>query len=120
MKAFHDIRAQMRDAVALLNDVQPAASGEPMQRISGMAPDDIEPQPWMKEAFEELVQASETGQPFLLMPCTVNGEPTAAIVYAQRLDDQNRVHVTPLFVAMTPGMVLIDQKGRRAGAHEEG
>jgi hypothetical protein len=71
---------------------------------------------WIIEAFVEMAQGWDPEGPFLLLPCSVNGERTAAIVHISHVDRHNRTHVTPLFVAMTPGMVLIDHNGRRAGS----
>jgi hypothetical protein len=119
MRAFHDIRAQMREnAVHLTNPTTEARAPAQISRsrVSGIGEDsDARIDPWMEEAFAALLTARETDEPFLLLPCSVNGEPTAAIVHVSHMDNANRAHVTPLFVAMTPGMVLIDQKGRRAG-----
>lgn len=122
MEAYRTIRSELRDNAASATNPYAALGKAPMQRQPG--PVDEDPllkaydenvQSWMEEAFMELVRASQTGEPFTLLPCTVNGEPTAAIVHLSHRDDRNRFHVTPLFVAMTPGMVLIDPKGRRAG-----
>jgi hypothetical protein len=122
MEAYRSTRAEMREAAASATSPYAALGKGPMQRQQG-GPREPENEPpfddWKQEAFEALVTASRTGEPFLLMPCTVNGEPTAAIVHVSHQDERNRVHVTPLFVAMTPGMVLIDQKGRRAGQEDE-
>jgi hypothetical protein len=118
MIAFHDIKAEMRKACAAISQPQMQAA-ESVARVSrgGEEADDLI-QPWMQEAFEALVTAYVTREPFMLLPCTVNGEPTAAIVHVSHTDERHRTHVTPLFVAMTPGMVLIDQKGRRAGSSD--
>jgi len=123
MIAFHDIKTEMRQACAAISRPHVAA-GEPIARIArGDDAEDADDniQPWMQEAFEMLATAVITREPFMLLPCTVNGEPTAAIVHVSNVDNRRQqTHVTPLFVAMTPGMVLVDSKGRRAGEHTSG
>lgn len=121
MQAFRDIKTEMRQNCIDLTSPTPRGPRSPA-RIGGRGgsyDDDTEPgiDQWMEEAFAALITARETEEPFLLLPCSVNGEPTAAIVHVSHMDNANRAHVTPLFVAMTPGMVLIDHKGRRAGAN---
>jgi hypothetical protein len=120
MIAFRDIRSEMREnAIRLTNPTTEARTPAQVSRsrASEMGEDlGARIDPWMEEAFAALITARETDEPFLLLPCSVNGEPTAAIVHVSHMDDANRTHVTPLFVAVTPGMVLIDHKGRRAGA----
>lgn len=119
MEAYRSIRAEMRDALKNVTDPNGPPGDEPMRRGPDDEDEDEAPppiDPWVQEAYEALVTACITREPFLLLPCTVNGEPTAAIVHVSHTDQRRRrTHVTPLFVAMTPGMVLIDQKGRRAG-----
>jgi hypothetical protein len=119
MRAFHDIRAQMREnAIRLTNPATEPRTPVQVSRPHATANRedfDARIDSWMVEAFGALITARETNEPFFLLPCSVNGERTAAIVHVSHMDDANRAHVTPLFVAMTPGMVLIDHKGRRAG-----
>lgn len=124
MIAFRDIKTEMREACAAIS--QPHAEPGEVARVArGTQTEDARHvldgpiEPWMEEAFAALVTASVMREPFMLLPCTVNGEATAAIVHVSHVDDQRRTHVTPLFVGMTPGMVLIDAKGRRAGGNGE-
>jgi hypothetical protein len=46
---------------------------------------------------------------FALFSCFVEGEPVAAIVAINR--DGEEYTISPLFVAITPGMVLTDHDG---------
>ena len=50
---------------------------------------------------------------FALFSCFVGGEPAAAIVAVNR--DGPEYLITPLFVAVTPVMVLTDHDGRPCG-----
>jgi hypothetical protein len=61
-----------------------------------------------RAAFEALV-SGDFGN-FALFSCFVDGEPAAAIVAVNR--DGEEYAMTPLFVAVTPGMVLTDHDGR--------
>jgi hypothetical protein len=47
-----------------------------------------------------------------LWSCRINGEPGVAIVLAQHAGE-NKIAVMPLFVAITPGMNLTFEGGRR-------
>ncbi|WP_027547595.1 hypothetical protein [Bradyrhizobium sp. WSM2254] len=122
MIAFRDIKAEARETAALVTNPAPAGNRAPVilarGKASAAAPAEVSQiDPWMEEAFEALTTSVLTREPFMLLPCTVNGERTAAIVHVSHVEEEaRRTHVTPLFVAMTPGMVLIDQKGRRAGS----
>lgn len=57
--------------------------------------------------FEAL--ASGRFDNFALMSCFVNGEPTAAICAVNGSGDD--IQISPMFVAITPGMVLEDHDG---------
>ncbi|MCP3447355.1 hypothetical protein [Bradyrhizobium sp. CCGUVB14] len=125
MIAFRDIKAEARENAILMTNPASAGVRPPaiVTRGQSRALPEAEPEgvshidPWMEEAFEALTTSVLTREPFMLLPCTVNGERTAAIVHVSHVEERaHRTHVTPLFVAMTPGMVLIDQKGRRAGS----
>jgi hypothetical protein len=62
-----------------------------------------------KDAFHALISGCSEG--FALFSCFVNGEPTAAIaVVGHEGDDYT---VTPLFVGVTPSMVLTDHNGEK-------
>lgn len=52
-------------------------------------------------------------QEFGLFSCFLDGEPTAAIVRAYREPD-GAMHIRPLFIAITPGMKLVDHDGKEA------
>jgi hypothetical protein len=64
--------------------------------------------PQHQQAFEAMVSGRYRN--FALFSCFVNGEPAAAIVAVNR--DGEDYAVTPLFVSLTPGMVLTDHDGR--------
>jgi hypothetical protein len=60
-----------------------------------------------RAAFEALV-SGDYGN-FALFSCFIGGEPASAIVAVNR--DGKDYKITPLFVAVTPGMVLTDHDG---------
>ena len=60
-----------------------------------------------RAAFEALVSGDYDN--FALFSCFIGGEPAAAIVAVNR--DGEDYTFTPLFVAVTPGMVLTDHDG---------
>ena len=66
--------------------------------------------PAHREAFEALSSGDFSN--FALFSCFVDGRPSAAIVAVTR--DREDVVLSPLFVAVTPDMVLTDHDGRRA------
>lgn len=51
---------------------------------------------------------------FALFSCFVGGEPASAIVAITDGDEDN-YHVTPLFISVTPGMVITDHDGNSPG-----
>jgi hypothetical protein len=61
-----------------------------------------------RAAFEALTSGDYAN--FALFSCFVNGEPAAAIAAVNR-DDDGYI-VTPLFVSITPLLVLTDHEGR--------
>lgn len=65
-----------------------------------------------RSAFEAL--ASGAFANFALFSCFVNGEPASAIVAVT--EDGEDITITPLFVSVTPGMILVDHDGTTAGA----
>ena len=66
--------------------------------------------PAHREAFDALSSGDFTN--FALFSCFVDGRPSAAIVAVTR--DREDYVLSPLFVAVTPEMVLTDHDGRRA------
>ena len=64
-----------------------------------------------RAAFEALVSGEYEN--FALFSCFVGGEPASAIVAVHR--DGEDYTITPLFVAVTPGMVLTDHHGTPCG-----
>jgi len=69
----------------------------------------------LKGVFEAVRDPRYTN--IALFSCYVNGEATAAIVAVTR-DDNGDYLFTPLFVAVTPGMVLTDHDGKKTSADE--
>jgi len=69
-----------------------------------------------RAAFEAV--ASGDFENFSLFSCYVNGEPAAAIVAINR--DGEEYIIAPLFVALTPGMVLTDHDGRPCEPLQQG
>ena len=63
-----------------------------------------------RAAFDALT--SGCFENFALFSCYVGGEPAAAIVAVNR--DGDDYTITPLFVAVTPSMVLTDHDGQSA------
>ena len=61
-----------------------------------------------RAAFEALTSGEYSN--FALFSCFVAGEPAAAIVAVNRNGEDYTI--LPLFVAITPGMVLTDHDGR--------
>lgn len=64
-----------------------------------------------RATFEALVSGDYDN--FALFSCFLGGEPAAAIVVVNR--DGTDYTITPLFVAVTPGMVLTDHHGTPCG-----
>lgn len=62
-------------------------------------------------AFEALTSGKYDN--FALFSCQVNGEPAAAIVALT--PDGDELTITPLFVSVTPDMILTDHDGVPAG-----
>ncbi len=102
MRAIQNIRTEMRENCLSLG--RPATATQSAARITRTAhlrqqanDDSDEPHPhidpWMEAAFEGLIHASETGDPFALVPCFMNGKP-AAIIAAMRSFGR-KLHVTP-------------------------
>ena len=107
MIAFHDIKAEARETAAYVTHPARAEARPPAVVIRGeQPPDDTEEtshiEPWMEVSFKALTHASETGEPFALISCFMNGAPAALIAATQRLGD--RTHVLPLFMAVQPWM----------------
>ena len=61
-----------------------------------------------RAAFEALVSGDYDN--FALFSCFIGGEPASAIVAVNR--NGQEYTITPLFVAVTPGMVLTDHDGK--------
>ncbi|WP_375414985.1 hypothetical protein [uncultured Bradyrhizobium sp.] len=111
MKAFRSIRDEMREAMAASTQPTPGGTVSPMQvsrpgrRAAAEEEDDGDAwraDPWMEAAFEGLTHASETGEPFALIPCTMNGNASVVIALIHRQGRQT--HVMPLFLACQPWM----------------
>ena len=69
-----------------------------------------------RAAFEALI--SGRFENFALFSCFVGGEPAAAIVAVNR--DGEDYTISPLFVAVTPAMVLTDHDGRPCEPQHQG
>ena len=69
-----------------------------------------------RAAFEALT--SGRFENFALFSCFVGGEPAAAIVAVSR--DGDDYTICPLFVALTPGMVLTDHDGHPCAPLQQG
>jgi hypothetical protein len=64
-----------------------------------------------RAAFEALTSGDYAN--FALFSCFVNGEPAAAIVAVNQ--DGDDYAITPLFVSITPALILADHDGQSAG-----
>lgn len=69
----------------------------------------------IREQFDALVSGDYSN--FALFSCYVDGEPSAAIVAVS--EDQGEYTVHPLFVAVTPGMMLTDHDGEEPAWKDE-
>jgi hypothetical protein len=118
MKAFHSVKAEMRQACIEL--VSPSsAAGQPARITRGRLRDPDEDsdspiEPWMEAAFHGLTHASEEDAPFALVPCFMNGEP--AVIIALAKSEGRRTHVMPLFLACQPWMKFSGQPEREEDA----
>jgi hypothetical protein len=106
MRAIQSTRAEMRETAIRLTHPAHAKPSAPA-RVSRIAPDieeetDTHIEPWMELAFKGLTHASETGEPFALVSCFMNGEPAALIAATHTVG--SRTHILPLFMAVQPGM----------------
>ena len=73
--------------------------------------------PLLQEQFDFIISAPHSKDSVLagetnvaLFSCFVNGEPAAAICAAARRPDGGFI-LEPLFVSVTPGMVIVDHNG---------
>jgi hypothetical protein len=66
----------------------------------------------LSRAFDAVKGESLDGEGYADMPCFVNGEPATAIVRLHR--QGTRLDGEVLWVSVTPGMVIVDPRGRRA------
>lgn len=106
MRAFQSARAEMRETAIRLTHPAHATASAPA-RVGRIAPaideeNDTHIEPWMELAFRGLTHASETGEPFALVSCFMNGEPAALIAATHTVG--SRTHILPLFMAVQPGM----------------
>ena len=62
----------------------------------------------LKSAFENLT-AQDSQDEWILTPCTVNGQKSAAIALIK--EKRGSVDIIPIFVGVTSNMVLLDPKG---------
>jgi len=63
-----------------------------------------------KDVFQALISGKYEN--FALFSCFVNGEPATAIVTVN--PDGKEFNVSPVFVSVTPGMVITDHEGVEA------
>jgi hypothetical protein len=124
MIAARNIKADMRHACIGVTSPVPQAAERPAvvsrRRGSGYEGEqtDTHIEPWMEAAFYGLTHASETGEPFALISCFMNGEPAALIAATHR--EGNRTHVLPLFMAVQPGMQFTAHDDESGDEEEDG
>jgi hypothetical protein len=127
MKAFHNIKTEMRETCLALTHPS-AGEPQPCARIGrgggGRIEDDeadTHIEPWIELAFRGLTHASETGEPFALVSCFMNGEPAALIAATHQ--DSRSTHVLPLFIAVQSWMKFsghAEEEGEGDDGEEEG
>jgi hypothetical protein len=122
MRALHSIRTEMRENALSFTRPFVDEPAKPARVLRGMPEEklDLEAhiEPWMANAFKHLVHSAESGEPFALVPCFMNGEPAAVIALAQRIG--GKMHVMPLFLACQPWMDFSGQPGAEGDGGEEG
>jgi len=124
MIALREIRSEMRENAVHLTNSHAATKPDAPVRIvrsneRGMDEDaDTHIEPWMEIAFRGLTHASETGEPYALISCFMNGKPAALIAATHR--EGARTHVLPLFMAVQPGMQFTPHADEDSSEEEEG
>jgi hypothetical protein len=119
MRAFQNVRSQMRENAIHLTSPN-AVPARPPAQVSH-EPDmdeDTHIEPWMELAFKGLTHASETGEPYALVSCYMNGQPAALIAATHQRGDGT--YVLPLFMAVQPGMKFTSHLGDDEGGGDEG
>jgi hypothetical protein len=73
-------------------------------------------------AYSRAFENMSSGQydNFRLVACRVNGVPSLEIIALYSGDDEDTIVAQPLFVAITPGMVITDEDGRVQGGGGSG
>lgn len=123
MQAFHDIRREMRDTCLSLTrsgqpEIRPPIIRNRRDASEGGRELEDHIEPWMAAAFDGLIHASETEDPFALVPCFMNGKPAAVIALARQIG--RKTHVMPLFLACQPWMRFSGQPDGDSGEDEAG
>jgi hypothetical protein len=122
MIAFRDIKAEARENALRLTSPAFTEAGSPARMARGKATDpgdgeDSHIEPWMEAAFAGLTHASETGEPFALLSCFMNGQPAALVAATHR--QGSRTHVLPLFLAVQPWMKFSEHPEDQAADADE-
>jgi hypothetical protein len=105
MKAFRDIKTEMCENSASLIEARIGRTEVPARIARGSAGDDEGDSniaQWMAASFHALTHASETGEPFALVSCFMNGQPAAIIALTR--NDGRSTHIMPLFLAVDSSM----------------
>ncbi|MCP1839114.1 hypothetical protein ACVIHI_007972 [Bradyrhizobium sp. USDA 4524] len=106
MRAGTATDSRLRERYRELTEPHRGPPGMPAQIArghDGAAPDEVSHiDPWMEVSFNALTRASETGEPFALISCFMNGQPAAVIAATHR--QGSRTQVMPLFMAVQPWM----------------
>jgi len=66
----------------------------------------------LRQSFEAIKGEPLDDERYVQMACFVNGEPAAAIVRLYQVGE--RLDAEVLWVSVTPSMVVVDPRGRRA------
>jgi hypothetical protein len=114
MIAFRDIKAEARQNAIRLTSPTETARQAPARVRRSREPDidedaDTHIEPWMEVAFNGLTHASETGEPYALVSCYMNGQPAALIAATHQRGDGT--YILPLFMAVQPGMKFTPHLG---------
>jgi hypothetical protein len=107
--------AQGRDRFATKKPAQPE---EIMREFEQAVAEDVTTNitPELEADFEALTSGEYSN--FALVSCFVDGTPTVAIAIVEKDKKTKQFDVTPLFVSITPNMVLTDHDGNELEHNE--
>lgn len=116
MITFPDIEADMRAACTSVT-LPAIRSSNPIRITPGEPEGGATEGPieeWMEIAFHGLTHASQTGEPYALVPCLMDGVPSALV--AATRTEHGSTYVLPLFVPAPRGSKFTPLPVRRGRA----